>query len=204
MRLLACAVIVLISLAGCSIESNPTESNKPTSITLTSVDLYKGDGAKFKPFLGTMSGAFKLKYKGTKPNAHLDIDIWEDGKKVSSAGSVGDLFFSSDDEGSSDIEIMIAVNTISKEDQDRYKEIKINLIHDSGSSFVTFTIPWDEKYALEGLISSGQSQTFAADESVYVWGMQSTSTNWIHTADLSPESLSRLEKAIIFTLRFEE
>jgi len=207
MRLLACTLLLLLSLVGCSAESSeiiPERKTKPTVITMTSVDLYKGDRAKFKPFLGTMSGAFKLEYKGTKLNAHLDIDIWEDGKKVSSAGSVGDLFFNSEDKVSHELEIIIAINTISIEGQDQYKEIEINLMGDSGYSFVTFTTPWDEKYTLQGLISTFESQTFPADETVYVWGMHASSTNSIPTADISPESLNRLEKAIIFTLRFEE
>jgi len=207
MRLLACTLLLLLSLVGCSAEStelSDERNKKPATVKLTHVDLYKGDGAKFRPFLGAMSGAFKLEYKGTKPNIHLDIDIWEDGKKVSSAGSVGDLFFSSEDKARDELEIIIAINTINIKDQDQYKEIEINLMGDSGYSFVTFTTPWDEKYTLQGLISTFESQTFPADETVYVWGMHASSTNSIPTADLSPESLNRLEKAIIFTLRFEE
>jgi len=207
MRLLACTLLLLLFLVGCSAESSkisPERNTKPATVKLTHVDLYKGSGAKLKPFLGSMSGAFKLEYKGTTPNAHLDIDIWEDGKKVSSAGSVGDLFFSSDDKARDELEIIIAINTISNGGNDKFKEIKINLINDSGYSFITSTTPWDQKLTAEGLIHYSESQTFSADETVYVWGMHATSTNSIRTSDFSPESLSNLEKAIIFTLRFEE
>ncbi|WP_149466330.1 hypothetical protein [Paenibacillus antarcticus] len=54
------------------------------------------------------------------------------------------------------------------------------------------------------LIYNHEPRTFIAEKSVYVWGMQATSTNQIQTADLSQESLSRLEWAIIFTLQFED
>jgi len=207
MRILACVFILLILLVGCSVEgkdSEPEEIDKPANIILTPVDLYKGNAKKFRPFLGAMSGAFKIEYKGIKPNAHLDIDIWENGEKVSSAGSVGDLFFWPEEEASNELEIIIAFDTISIEGQDQYKEIKINLIDGSGSSFITSTTPWDEKYGPHGLISIGETRTFPAKGAVHVWGMHATSTNSIRVADLSPESLSTLEKAIIFTLRFEE
>ena len=153
MRLLACTLLLLLTLVGCSAESTEISHDretKSTTIKLTSVDLYKGDGAKFKPFLGSMSGAFQLEYKGNKPNAHLDIDIWEKGEKVSSAGSIIDLFFHPKDEGNNKLEIIIAVDTISIKDQDQYKEIKISLLGESGYSFfVTTTTPWDEKYGPE-------------------------------------------------------
>jgi len=207
MRLIACIVILLLSLTGCVTEREKpvTEGkDKPTEITLTPVDLFKGDGAKFQHFLGAMSGAFKLRYDGNKPNANLDIDIWNNGKKVSSSGSIGDLFFSSDDRESNEVEVIISMDTESIEGQDNFNKIKVATINDSGSSLVTFTNPWDKKLTARSLIYNNEPLTFIAEKSVYVWGVQATSTNQIHTADLSPESLSRLEWAIIFTLRFED
>lgn len=184
--------------------SEPEQSKGPAEITLTPVDVFKGDGAKFQPFLGAMSGAFKLSYEGNKPNAKLDIDIWQNGKKVASAGSIGDLFFSSDVRESQEVEVIISIDTVSIEGQDEFSTIKVGTIHDSGSSLATFTIPWDKQLTTRGLIYNNEPRTFIADKSVYIWGMQATSTNGIHTAGLSPESLSRLEWALIFTLRFED
>ncbi|KRE29757.1 hypothetical protein [Paenibacillus sp. Soil522] len=186
-------------------ETSKLEQMKgPAKITQTPVDVFKGEGAKFQPFLGAMSGAFKLRYEGNKPNAKLDIDIWKNGKKVASAGSIGDLFFSSDVSESHEVEVIISIATVSIEGQDEFNTIKVGTIHDSGSTLATFTIPWEKKLTTRGLIYNNEPRTFMADESVYLWGMQATSTNVIHTADLSPESLSRLESALIFTLRIEE
>lgn len=203
MRLIACVLILLLSLTGCVAElekSVPESKDKHTEVTLTPVDLFKGDGAKFQPFLGAMSGAFKLRYEGNKPNANLDIDIWQNGKKVASSGSIGDVFFSSGHE----VEVIISIDTVSIDGQDVFNKIKVGTIHDSGSSLFTFTTPWDKELTTQGLIYNNEPRTFIAEESVYVWGMQATSTNEIYTADLSPESLSRLERAIIFTLRFDD
>ncbi|HTG69467.1 MAG TPA: hypothetical protein VL921_09440 [Candidatus Udaeobacter sp.] len=176
----------------------------PAEITLTPVDVFKGDGAKFQPFLGAMSGAFKLRYEGKKPNAKLDIDIWKNGEKAASSGSIGDLFFSSDVRESYEVEVIISIETVSIEGQDEFNTIKVGIIQDSGSTLATFTIPWDKQLTTRGLIYNNEPRTFIAGESVYVWGIQATSTNEIHTADFSPESLSRLEWALIFTLRFED
>jgi hypothetical protein len=203
-------VVVIISMlafltSGCTqlFESDTSEqSKKPTEITLTPIDLFKGDGAKFRHFLGSMSGAFKLHYEGTKPNAKLDIDIWQHGKKVASSGSIGDLFFSSDE--SREVEVIMSIDKISIEGYDEFNTIKVGTIHDTGSSLGNFTIPWDEKLTTRGLIYHQEPLTFIANNSVYVWGMQATSTNEIRTADFSSESLNKLEWAIIFTLRFED
>ncbi|WP_208414822.1 hypothetical protein [Paenibacillus castaneae] len=178
--------------------------DEPAKITLTPVDLFKGEGAKFQPFLGPMTGAFKLRYEGNKPNASLDIDIWQNGKKTASSGSIGDLFFSSGDKENHEIEVIISIDTVFNEGEDSYNKIKVSTINDSGSSLVTFTTVWDKEFTTRGLIYYNEPRTFVTDQSAYVWGMQATSTNTMQTADFSPEALSGLERAVIFTLRFED
>ena len=201
--------ILALSTSGCTqwFDSESSDSQqriRPTEITLTPVDPFKGDGAKFKPFLGAMSGAFKLRYEGNKPKINLDIDLWENGKKVASSGSIGDLFFSSDDRESHEVEVIISIDPVSNGGQDQLNTIKVATIQDSGSGLVTFNIPSDKKLAARGLISNNKPRTFNTDESVHVWGMHATSTNEIRTADFSQESLARIEWALIFTLRFED
>jgi hypothetical protein len=206
-------IIMLISMltlltSGCTQLSGseplePEQRKGPAEVTLTPVDLFKGDGAKFKPFLGAMSGAFKLRYEGNKPNAKLDIDIWQNGKKVASSGSIGDLFLGSDVRESHEVEVIISMDVFAVQGQEEFNTIKVSTIHDSGSSTATFIMPWDKRLTTRGLIYNNEPHTFIADDSVYVWGMQATSTNVMNTADLSPESLSKLEWALIFTLHFE-
>jgi hypothetical protein len=205
MRVIVFVLVVLLSLTGCVAEAEkpvPESKDGPTKITLTSVDLFKGDGAKFLPFLGAMSGAINLRYEGNKPNANLDIDIWQNGKKVASSGSIGDLFFSSTDWERQEVEVIVSIDIVSTDGQDQFNQIKVS----SGSSLATFTVPWDKKLSTRGMIYHTEPRTFNADESesVYVLGMQATSTNQMITTDFSPESLSRLEWALIFTLRFEK
>ncbi|CAM4247255.1 hypothetical protein FHS16_001436 [Paenibacillus endophyticus] len=176
------------------------QGNMPAEMLLTHVDLFKGAGAKFQPFLGPMSGAFELSYKGTKPNVWLDIDIWKQGKKVSSGGSIGDLFFHPDLQKNHKVEIIISIEAVFIDGQYEFNTIKVRAGNDSGSSLSTFTVPWDKSLTSRGLIFPSDPLTFKADDSIPV----STSTNMISTADLSPDSLKGLESAIIFTLRFED
>ncbi|WP_028544463.1 hypothetical protein [Paenibacillus taiwanensis] len=208
MRLIMCVLIFVLTLTGCAVESGkPVSDSKddPTRITLTPVDLFEGDRVKFRPFLGVMSGAFKLRYEGKKPNAILDIDIWKSGKKIASSGSMGDLFFNVDEQASHEIEIIISVDIASfHEEKDDNIKIKVNTVQDSGHSLVTFTTPWNKKLTAQGLMEHDEARTFPATEPVYLWGMHATSSNEIRTADFSKESLSRLEQAILLTLRFEE
>ncbi|WP_127593076.1 hypothetical protein [Paenibacillus lautus] len=137
MRFKACILIVFMILTGCfagtkgqiSSETHSTSSK----IEFTPVDLFQGDAAKFKLFLGPMTGAFKLKYEGNKPN--LDIDIWKNGQKVDSAGSIGDLFYSSDEQKvSKEVELIISVDTESMEGQKEFSKIKVNTNSHSGPS----------------------------------------------------------------------
>ncbi|KKO55424.1 hypothetical protein [Paenibacillus sp. DMB20] len=209
MRLKACILIVLFILTGCFSERkemiSPGNNPKSAKIKLTPVDLFQGEAAKFKLFLGAMSGAFKLEYEGSKPNASLDIDIWKNGQKVDSAGSIGDLFYSSDEQKSSnEVEVVISVETVSIEGQNEFSMIKVSTVDHSGSSLSTFTIPWDKKLTARGLIQDTGPHSFTTDQPVHVFGMQATSSNEIYTADLSPESLSRTEWALVFTLRFDD
>ncbi|MGO4547770.1 hypothetical protein AB4Z29_23545 [Paenibacillus sp. 2TAB23] len=201
-------MLVLLT-SGCRplFESKTTtleQGNVAADMELNHVDLFKGVGAKFQPFLGPMSGAFELSYKGTKPNVWLDIDIWKQGKKVSSAGSLGDLFFHPDLQKNHKVEVIISIETVTMDGQNEFNIIKVRTGNDSGSSLSTFTVPWDKALTSKGLIFPSDPLTFKADDSIPVWGMQATSNRMISTADLSPDSLKGLESAIIFTLRFED
>jgi hypothetical protein len=206
LRLKACILIVFMILTGCFAgtkeQISPETDSTSSKIEFTPVDLFQGDAAKFKLFLGPMTGAFKLKHEGNKPNVSLDIDIWKNGQKVESAGAIGDLFFSSNEQkGSNEVELIISVDTESIKE---FSKIKVNTISHSGSSLSTITIPWDKKLTAHGLIQDTRPRSFTIDQPVHVFGMHATSTNKIHTADLSTDSLRNTEWALVFTLRLDE
>ncbi|WP_193726572.1 hypothetical protein [Paenibacillus guangzhouensis] len=200
---------MMLILTGCASDPGkrtPVNKEALATITLTPVDLFSGSAAKFKPFLGNMSGAFKLRYDGKRPKASLDIDVWKDGKKAASSGSIGDLFFSPSNEENREVDIIISIDTDTSFDasQKSVNKIKVSIQHDAGYTATTFTTPWDSKLSARGLIDYAEPRTFSTNGPIHVWGMQATSNNMIRTADFSPESLQRLEAALIFTLRFED
>jgi hypothetical protein len=211
MRLTMWLFIILLVISGCTNRSNQTvTNNKPETseenkITLTPVDVFAGDAAKFKPFLGSMSGAFKLSYEGSQPNVWLDLDVWENGKKVATKGSIGQLFYSSEENPSSgEVEVIMSFETVPIEGNDEIRLIKVNVVHDKGnSSLATTTIPWNNKLTMQGLLQHNGKQSFTADEPVYAFGVQASSANSMSTAELTSESLSKTEWALVFTLRYQ-
>lgn len=206
-------VLVIIGLVtlltGCnSLGSKLPQAGKnqqSTEITLTPVDLFKGENKIFQPFLGNMSGAFKLSYKGKRPYASLDIDIWKNGKKVSTCGSIDDVFFSSNNQSNQEVEMITSIlpNSIAEQAEGSV-QIKVDIVNDSGSSLSTFTVPKSKNLSASGLLNHQKSFTFSTNKPVYLWGMQSTSSNAIRTLDLSDESFSKLEWGIVFTLKFDK
>ncbi|GAB1154880.1 hypothetical protein YWY31_09050 [Paenibacillus illinoisensis] len=203
MRLRYYIMIFLFVLTGCSADS--AEAIKPDQsitdrITLTPVDLAQGETAKLRPFLGTMSGAFKLKYEGEKPSATLHMDIWENGSKVDSAGSIGDLFFSPEGQVSNEIEVIISIDTVRTEEDKEICIVKIS----TGSGLATFTLPWNSELKGRGLIQNTETLTFTPDHPVHTFAMHATSSNQVFAGDFSEESLSKTEWALVFTLRFDE
>jgi hypothetical protein len=129
----------------------------------------------------------------------LDIDIWKDGKKFASAGSIEDLFFSASDRERRELEVIISIDTVSMDNR-LNNVVKIGTIHNPGSGLYTFNVPMDVKLTARSPLSNVDRITFGANETVPVFGMQATSNNSLSAADLSEESISKLEWALIFTL----
>lgn len=205
-------VILLIAAllaGGCSdTDTDEAEADRNgegrTMVTMTPVELFEGDSKKFEPFLGAMSRSYKLRYEGDKPNAHLELAVWKNGKR-DPLGSVGDLFFSADGEGSREIEVLISEPTASTgNDESPMMTVKAGVFHDSGSGVTTFTIPEDMRKTRGLLALPNQASTFPAEGTVYLWGMHATSSNAIRTSELSPESVEKLEWALVAAVRFED
>ncbi|WP_047152784.1 hypothetical protein [Aneurinibacillus tyrosinisolvens] len=76
--------IIFFLLSGCmeskskqATYGSAPESSRPGQtgyLTVSPVNLFDGDAAKFRAFLGSMSGAVKLKYKGNKPSSEFEIE----------------------------------------------------------------------------------------------------------------------------------
>lgn len=200
MRSTISILITLLLLVGCS----AIETNQKHGVTVTSMELFHGKEERFKPFLGNMSGAFQLKYSGEIPNVTLELEIWEKGKKTGTLGSIHDLFLSEEDKQRKEIEVIINNELITIKDHAPIMLTKIGFTTELGSSFMSFSNEWDEKWKGRSLISTYEKQMITVGESAPVFGIQTTSSNKLYTSDFSAESLNRIEYALVFTLHVEE
>lgn len=200
--------LFLLMLAGCTslFESErlrPETKFDEGQVTLTPVDVFAGDAAKFKHFFGLTTVGFKLHYEGEVPDAHLDVHIWKDGKEDTSVMSIHDLFRGTDE--SKEVEVIISIDSITLQDHDPLKSIKIGITQDSGSTLSTTTMAsWDEQMTLSGTSSHHEPVVFNTDETAYLWAMTATSKNQLRTGDFSPGSLQEMERGLVFTLRFDD
>ncbi|MHA6485196.1 hypothetical protein ACX1C1_25225 [Paenibacillus sp. strain BS8-2] len=196
-------IAVMLAVSGCTAESN-VRNDTDTAITLTPIPLFEGDAAKYKPFLGAMSGSFKLKYQGTR-TIDLDLEIWENGRKTGSAGSLGSIFEQYSERNTDEIEFIISIENLPVTDDNAEQQassIKIADIRPAGNTSYGFTVSRDIALSAQGLIGYQDPITFEDDASAYVWGWHTTSTNSIHTLDFSPESLAKIEWALLFKLKY--
>ena len=188
-------------------ETQPPRQNEPGTVTLTPVDLFEGDKAKFQLFLGNLAGAFKLRYDGQKTNVRLVVENWENGKYRSQAFSVDDLFQVRDNRHDlREIEVIVTFET-SYRDEGRktVHTVKVGSVRENGTTVSSFS--YEE--GLEDLkgfspISYNEPQTFAAKGAVPVYGIQGTRSDMIRTVSLTPEDLSQLEWGLILFLHFDE
>jgi hypothetical protein len=205
MRLLL-ALVIMLMIIGCTEDKpDPVEKEVADAITLTPAKLFEGQEAKYKPFLGSMSGSFKLKYEGNR-KVSLDLEIWKHGQLADSSGSISDLFSTGTERESDEIELIISVDTLPNSDENAERlmtSVKVADVRPTGTGSYGFTIPRNKDLLAQGLITHGVPITFDSDEAAYVWGFETTSTNIISAKDFSPESLAEIEWGLMFKLRYE-
>ncbi|WP_276354660.1 hypothetical protein [Cohnella caldifontis] len=183
---------------GCS-RQEESESPKSGAITVTPIDLSEPEYAEAKTFLGSVSGAVRLRYEGDKPKASLELDIWQNGDIAGTGGSIADLFSDAGDDR--EIELILSTESVQSEGSDPILQVKTAAFKGNGYSTYTMSLPWDPKRNLRGSIEHAEAKTFGANEPAPIWGMQAAGSNGMETADFSQESLSRVEWGLIFTLR---
>jgi len=188
-------------------ETQPPQQNEPGTVTLTPVNLFEGDKAKFQLFLGNMAGAFKLRLDGKKPNVRLAMEVWENGRKKIQGFSVNDLFHARDKkQDNQEIEVIVAFETsYLDEGQKTVHTVKVGTVHERGTSLSSFSFEEGlEDIKGFSLLAHSEPQTFAAEGAVPVYGIQGTRSDFIRTVALTPEDLSQLEWGLIFFLYFDE
>jgi hypothetical protein len=195
--LIICFVIVLSTIAfGCS-NSNP---NKLAVLNVKPIDLFSGDAKKFQPFLGSMSGAVKMKYKGSKRSINETIEIWENGSKKETMKSGSIIQISKSGDYVFDSEFVISVkkqNDTTNANTTRYIVTSAFIDQNGSTSYETQIVADSLLTSSMPIVLNNEGKNISEDEEIAVWGMQATDKNGMQTVDLSPEMLKRVRWAMI-------
>jgi uncharacterized protein YrzB (UPF0473 family) len=197
--LIICFVIVLsTTLFGCA----KSKQNKLALLNVKPFELFSGDAKKFQPFLGAMSGAIKLKYKGNKRYIKTSIEIWENGTKKETLNSFGGSIIQMSKSGDHifDGEFVISVkkqNDTANANKTRYA-VTSAFIDQNGSSSFEMQIEADNQLtASMPIVLNNKGQDISENEDIAVWGLQASDQNSMQTVDLTPEMLKRVRWAMI-------
>ena len=207
LKFIGSILIIVVILCACSKDvSNQSETAitkqvEGPSLHVEPIDLFAGEARKFQPFLGTMSGAVKLKYDGNKDDITATIELWENGTKTKTYSSISTAMQDShektkDYEG----EFIASIKTVSIEGSKPLYEITSAFANKNGTSSTVTYIDRDSRLNGSNTIQLNQTLDVAENEAVSVWGMQATDKNEWETVDFTPERLKTARWALIFKL----
>jgi hypothetical protein len=195
--LIICFVLVLsTALFGCA----KSEQNKMGLLNVKPFELFSGDAKKFQPFLGSMSGAIKLKYKGNKKSIKANIEIWENGTKKETLKSGSIIQISKSGDYVFDSEFVISVkkqNDTANANKTRYAVTSAFIDQKSSTSYEMQIETDNQLTASMPIVLNNKGQVISENEVIAVWGMQATDQNSMQTVDFTPEMLKRVRWAMI-------
>ncbi|MGC5326541.1 hypothetical protein [Brevibacillus sp. SYSU BS000544] len=207
-KMLFTCILFLVTLAtlACSVTdpSQPIVKKQPEEnmLHIEPIDLFAGEAAKFKPFLGTMAGAVKLKYTGDKKEIQAEVELWENGVRTKTLGSVGSLIQGSQEgKQSFEGEFIVSIKKEQVNENKPHFEVTSAIVDKDGSTASTIYLV-DRVEKLTGLnsIPLNKSMDVSENSKVAVWGMQATDENVIETVELTPEGLQKVKWALVVTI----
>ena len=207
LKFIGSILIIAVILCACSKEvsnqSEPaiTKQVEGTSLHVEPIDLFSGEARKFQPFLGTMSGAVKLKYNGDKSDITATIELWEDGMKTKTYSSISTSMQDSQVKTKDYVgEFIASIKTVSIEGSKPLYEITAAFANNNGTSSTVTYIDRDSRLNGSNTIQLNQAMDVAENEAVAVWGMQASDKNEWEIVDFTPERLKTARWALIFKL----
>jgi hypothetical protein len=207
LNLIGLILIIAAMLCACSkdVSNQPetaiTKQVEGTALHVEPIDLFAGEARKFQPFLGTMSGAVKLKYGGNKNDISAKIELWENGTKTKTYSSIGTSMQDSQDKTKDyEGEFIASIKTVSIEGSKPLYEITTAFANRNGTASSITYIDRDIRNTGSNTIQLNKSLDVSENDEVAVWGMQATDKNEWETIDLTPERLKNAKWALIFKL----
>ncbi|CAM5783944.1 MULTISPECIES: hypothetical protein [Brevibacillus] len=197
-------LILVAGLAVSAAACTPVEKAPEAAMQVKPVDLFAGDAQKFKPFLGLMSGAVQVKYRGKSNEIKTTLEVWEYGKKTQTLGELGESIRDKDgkegkeEQYSFDGEAIFSVKGSQGEDPNKtHYEITVALTDKNGSTSSQLDWVVDAKQVASSPIELAEELNLQEGERAAVWGMQATDEQVIKTVDFTPESLKNAKWALL-------
>jgi hypothetical protein len=177
------------------------ESSRPGQtgyLTVSPVNLFDGDAAKFRAFLGPMSGAVKLKYKGNKPKMKLVVEVWQNGIKAQTVGEMtGDISRQTPNVGGFDGEFAISVKERNNDGKKPHYMITAALLDGTGSTSSEFEIEKNPKMNSSVTLQLNDDLQVPDSREIAIWGMQATDENGISASGSIDEASKKAKWALI-------
>ncbi|WP_139997561.1 hypothetical protein [Paenibacillus paridis] len=200
-----CSVLILLVIvSGCSAAS----SEERGVLSIKSFELFEGGDKRYQPFLGSMSGAVKLSYKGTKSNVRVSMEVWENGALKEPAQSSLSSAIQQSQNGDRVMDGELVVSVKQQADETTSKQTKYNVtvaLNDQGGTTSSeYEVAADFAGNASMPIVLGKDElTIDETEEVAVWGMQA-SENGMQTVSLTQEMLKQVKWAVIFKISLSD
>jgi hypothetical protein len=170
--------------------------------------LFDGNNMKLKPFLGSMSGAVALHYRGPKNLVTISIETWKDGMKTSTSGGMSMTLMDKekDDQGNYQYDGDFVYSFQDRYDPNgmAYSELVYALTSQSGYASTAVRVEKPPGLHMWGEMKLQQNIKVPLDESTFVWGLQGTDNQQMSTYSSIAETLQNAKWAVAIRLGFND
>ncbi|MED4602057.1 hypothetical protein P9314_15275 [Paenibacillus validus] len=198
--LMVCSFLISISVLSSCTKSQEVQRDL---LHVKPVNVFEGDAKKFQPFMGPMSGAVKLNYKGDQKSIRATAEIWENGVKKQTIGEFSTLL-RSEEQRTFDGEFIVSMKELDTDKEGTHYMATVAIIHEDGSSSTQFRIDSPVKHTSKMPVTLGKPIDVPDNEEAAVWGMQATNENSMRTIDFTPESLKNAKWVILFKINMSD
>jgi hypothetical protein len=184
-------------ILACSAVPTPTDGSifkKQGYLEISPVNLFTGEEAKYKPFMGEHVGDVHIRYEGKKSKLQVDIEIWENGAKTKTIGWLATpILNESTHTGKFDGDLLFSA----KKGTNKY-QITYAIADKNGSVSSDTTVDKKENYILEHTLILKEAEMIKDSESSVVFGLQATDEHGLSTFGNMQNDIQEAKWAVVF------
>jgi len=183
--------IFIFVLSACTNASAPREDG---FISIEPTSLFEGETKKLEPHLGIIGGAVRVDYSGTYKALKASYEVWERGKLIASADSLG---VSIKEESVDEVTISLKPDP---EDENSCLVTIAFLSEEGGYSSSSFTIPRFDPEFGSGPIPLQRPIQLKEGKEAAVWGYRAVKDGSISTSSSLEETAKESDQAFLLKL----